>query len=207
MNKLMTALLISATCGGSAIAGNVVEPVVLATAIAAPALQDDWGGFYVGGMASFDAGVWDTYQLDQLTIVDTIDAMMFGGFAGFNIQRGALVFGGEIAYSTGNANWDNGQGNGVFTQSFIDAKARAGYAMGNVLVYAVGGGSFASINSGGDTMRGFNYGAGAQMKFDNGMFVGIEYLMRSLTGVYTPDPDWTYDYNESSIAGRVGWQF
>lgn len=207
MKRLAAVLLISTASVGSAFAGNIDIPVGPVAAVEMPTPQDDWGGLYLGGMVSFDSGVWDTFEFGELEIVDTIDSTLYGGFAGFNFQRNALVFGGEVAYSAGSANWDNGNDSGTFDQSFIDAKARVGYAMDNILVYVVGGGSFVSINNGDDTLAGFNYGAGAQMKFDSGMFVGVEYLMRDLTGEYTPNPDWTYEYGEHSIAARVGWQF
>lgn len=114
-----------------------------------------------------------------------------------------MVYGGEIAYSTGDLNPIQQ------TENFLDAKARIGYAFKNVLVYGVAGGTWGEFydNLGRAELSGFNYGAGAQMQFRNGMFVGLEYLIRDVSGTQVGVPNNTFDMINRSVAIRAGYKF
>ena len=207
----MKTLLMSAaiTCGlaTSALAGEIDSPAI-PTAPVIPAATD-WSGFYLGASASFNSGSFEYYVNDVFDAAFDMSGDMYGGFAGYNIQRDALVFGAEVAYSSGEtvATYD------VLSQDLaettIDAKARVGYAFGDILLYGVAGGTLATVENSRTSveLNGMNYGAGVQMKFGNGMFVGAEYLIRDLSGVNPDREGVTYEYNIQSVALRAGWQF
>ncbi len=123
-----------------------------------------------------------------------------------------MVFGGEWAYSAGDTNYTPLQFGSaeINSDTFLDVKARLGYVFNDVLIYGVAGGtsattdpeSFPVVN-----LSGFNYGAGVQMNFGDNMLVGIEYLIRDLTGDSPLDPTVSYEYVNETIALRAGWHF
>ncbi|WP_457647833.1 outer membrane protein [Profundibacter sp.] len=186
MKHLFFPILLSTISASALYAGSATSPVAPEATATAPAATD-WSGFYVGGMLAFETGDM-TQQIIPFGVPQkyTLDSDKYGGFAGYNFQRGAMVYGGEIAYSTGDLNLTPLVGIVPFqqTENFLDAKARIGYAFKNVLVYGVAGGTWGEFydNSGRAELSGFNYGAGAQMQFRNGMFVGLEYLIRDVSG-------------------------
>ena len=204
MKKIFSSLLLTAAYSGTAFAGSIVEPVV----VTPPVAQDDWGGFYLGGMYGLHSGTW--VGTGQLSDTFSAEGNLYGAFAGYNVQRNALVFGGELAYSLGDIIYSDAIGplpSGGDT--FLDAKARLGFATGNVLVYGVAGGTMATSSDGVLTadLNGFNYGGGASFKLDNGLFFGAEYLVRSLAGTNPADILSTIDLSTQTIQIRVGKQF
>lgn len=199
MKTILSAVAVSAALTSTAFAGSpaaltVVEPV---TAAAAPALApaaNDWAGFYLGAE-------YGGYSATE-TLLGNIDDETFGMFAGYNFQNGAMVFGGELAYSAGNYN------NGAFAgdMSALDLKARAGYAFGSALVYGFVGGSYLELDDGIAVAdySGLNYGAGISYQLNNGMTLGLEYMERDLDGNGIASGN---VLTASSVAARVGWQF
>ncbi len=208
MKKIASALLLTAAYGSTAFAGSVVAPVVDTVAIAPPVAQDDWGGFYLGGMYGLHSGTW--VGTGQFSDTFSAEGNLYGAFAGYNVQRNALVFGGELAYSMGDITYSDAIGPiPTDGDTFLDAKARLGYAAGNVLVYGVAGGTMATSSDALYTadLTGFNYGGGAQMKLSNGLFFGAEYLVRDVSGVNPNDNLSTIDLTTQTIQIRVGKQF
>ena len=168
----MKTLLMSAaiTCGlaTSALAGEIDSPAI-PTAPVIPAATD-WSGFYLGASASFNSGSFEYYVNDVFDAAFDMSGDMYGGFAGYNIQRGSMVYGAELAYSAGTTFLE-----GFPTyeaSSMTDIKARVGYAAGNALVYGVAGGSFAPWDNGFDSnyvLSGFNVGAGIDLQVRAGL--------------------------------------
>ncbi len=191
-------------------AGAIAEEApVSAAAPVAPAASVDWSGFYAGGLVSFDSGTSESYLNNVLVNSPNLEAVTaFGAFVGYNKQVNALVFGGEIAYTTGDIAIVGFSGNDYTDR--IDLKARAGYSMGRAMVYGVVGYSFADfVATSGDIhpSTGLNYGAGVDFMVTDRIFVGAEYLMRNLSGTGTLNPQNRIDANLSSVSIRVGMNF
>ncbi len=191
MKKIICAMLLAATAGTTAAAQGV----------------QDWSGAYAGGSYASMTGKLDKFLSGVLQGSYASSGTAAGAFAGYNIQNNALVYGGELAFSQGNTAYT-----GVavpLTETAMDAKARVGFAMNNVLVYAVGGGSSYTLDDGGtpSITYGYNYGAGAAVKFDSGMFIGAEYLVRTVQGGNPFNPNDTFTVNNQSVIARIGWQF
>jgi len=213
MKLIVTTLLATAAFSGGAIAGSFEAPVaaVAPLTVIEPA-GTDWGGLYVGGMYTFETGNWEGFDENSSFGNWEAEGEKYGAFAGYNIQRGALVYGGELAYSVGDTTFTALQpgSDGNTSDTFLDAKARLGYVLNDILIYGVAGGSWATSETSGNPpieLDGFNYGAGAQMKFGNGMFAGVEYLIRDLAGDNPINPDISYEYVNQSLELRAGWQF
>ena len=166
-----------------ALAGNLAVIDVAAAAITIPA-TNDWSGLYAGGLVSFDSGELQYLKGTSEGPIDSLGSTTsVGGFAGYNIQRGALVFGGEIAATNGGIALED---NSDYSYGpIIDLKARVGYSFGKVLAYGVAGMSFSTYDSNGSDQyasSGFAYGAGVDVMLGANMFVGAEYLMREIEG-------------------------
>jgi outer membrane immunogenic protein len=112
-----------------------------------------------------------------------LDGDAYGIILGYNVQSGALVYGGELAYQNSSVDLVS---TAPFVQEYeqlIDLKGRIGYASGSLLAYGVLGYSWNDYNlnntasSSGD---GFAYGLGLDYRVSETVFVGAEYLHRSM---------------------------
>ncbi|MEZ5769685.1 MAG: outer membrane beta-barrel protein [Paracoccaceae bacterium] len=186
-----------ATSGTAVLAGTVmpapVDPVVPAP-VPVPVQADDWTGFYFGGLAGWATG--------EQVGVDDFDGLLYGGFAGYNYQfDNNLVLGVEVAGSMGEEEWALG---GTRDATYVDLKAKAGFAVDRALVYVSGGYTFASYD-GGDEGAGFNVGAGVDfLVFDN-VFVGAEYVYRDIEDTVADPAAWSEQFG--TIQARVGITF
>jgi len=167
----------------------------LSATFAAPALAD-WAGPYAGAEASSASGTmswWDNGVLQPSTF--SLPGQPVGLFAGYNVQSGTYVFGGEVAYSSGKVGLTTGDDTDLsanyYVDSHVDLKARAGIAQGNALFYGVVGYSMAAyarpITRGStiiehNPMSGLNYGAGMDFMVTDSFFVGGEFLSRTMNG-------------------------
>lgn len=202
-----------ALADGPAYLDSTVVPVFPVTQVA-PAAANDWSGFYAGGMVTiYMPGVLTRTELiaeppPNISTHDLVASSVGGGFAGYNIQYGAFVLGGELAVSFNGPANDN---NSLVYQTVYDLKARAGYSFGNVLAYGVVGSSYADLLRNTQyryPSAGFTYGAGVDYKIGEHLFVGAEYLVRQLDGDLTGSP--AQDSVSSTIQSaqlRVGWKF
>ena len=213
MKNTLSILLLTAASTGTAIAGSVQAPAVPLVSVTPPAAQD-WSGFYAGASANFDKGNFDFFNnITPRTLIfnDTLNGNMYGGFVGYNIQRGAMVYGGELAYSAGDIAGAIGGFNFRLT-SMLDLKGRVGYAISpNLLAYGVAGGSFGQLDFPLDpnfsaALSGFNFGAGVEYKLGAHMIVGAEYLVRNVAGETANGFNFA-EVQTQSAQVRVGWQF
>jgi len=188
----------------SATAGSIDSPAPDALITMPAPTGADWSGFYGGANVGFASGNLANPHVND----DLANNTLFGVFAGYNMQRGKIVFGGELDYSitpielaTFSETLDN----------MIDAKARVGYAFGNALVYGVVGYSAVTLEdgSGGAALSGVSFGAGVDYKIGSRYFVGAEYLARSLSGDFSPPGVNTAFSNQliSTVKLRVGISF
>lgn len=206
----MKNLILSAavTCGFATFAAaGSPDPTV--EFVPTAATGTDWGGFYAGGIASFDGGNLDAFVGDVLISAPLLEpATEFGIFVGYNVQHGSLVFGGEASYLTGGVPLQV-QSTSRFTY-FADVKARLGYAFGDAFLYGVVGGSFSTFDDSGSSIlpsTGFNYGAGIDYLLTDSGFVGAEYLVREISGVADGNPANTHESSIQSSQIRIGWKF
>jgi opacity protein-like surface antigen len=187
-----------------------IQLVALALVAAASSVQaQDWSGFYLGLNAGRATGEMQ-YFVNNGTpdTVEDIGGSYFGLFGGYTVQQGALVWGGELALSSGDADYAQGYG---FTD-FIDLKGRVGYATGPVLVYGTLGWTvgdweeegFPALRSDGPV-----YGFGIDYQVGERMFVGGEYLRRDIESENFPVPisgtNVTGDFGTLSL--RLGLRF
>lgn len=208
MLKYISLAASAVVIAGTVNAGSMDAPVIPPSPVVA-AQAPDWGGFYAGAFASFDAGSTFDYYLND--VFDASHEMnssdVYGGFAGYNIQRGNMVYGAEVAYSGGTTYLD-----GFPTYEFdsmLDVKARVGYAAGRALVFGAAGWSSAPWDNGFDsnfTMSGLNVGAGVDYLVTDRIFVGAEYLTRFLAGDAGNNLD-SYEATVQTISVRAGVNF
>ena len=171
----------------------------------------NWTGFYIGANAGVAWGsggnVTVTPTLNGVTQIGEGGRTGFagGGQAGYNIQSGAFVYGIEtdidyVAMSHRNGcgpygficTGNNGSGGWLGT-----TRARLGYAMDRVLIYATGGVAYGGLNSqpiGGNASSNVGYavGGGVEYAFDPHWSVKLEALYVNLNvsskTVHVADP-------------------
>jgi outer membrane immunogenic protein len=158
-----------------------------------------WTGLYVGGYAggSFGSTKWTNINTPQQLSGNTSPSgFTGGGLVGYNYQIGAFVVGAE-----GEFGYDGRRGSNTFIATngtLREAKftgndigrirARAGYAWGNMLIYAAGGVSFADGSlrltnpangfnqSVGNNFTGWNIGLGGEYAFTQNWIARLEYI-------------------------------
>ncbi len=214
MKILLLATTASFAFAGTVLAGNPA-PISPAAAVIVPPVANtgaDWGGFYLGATYGMGLGgdmEYVTGGAVQGTFDDLESGSNYGAFAGYNIQRNNLVFGGEIAYSQVDTPGYGPIGFPAETFNyFVDGKARVGYAMNKVLVYGFAGYTVSQFELGANTWatNGFNYGAGVDIMLGEHMFMGAEYIGRNLSGE-TSNAGQIQTTNIQAVQLRAGWKF
>ena len=168
----------------------------------------DWSGGYAGlAIGQLIEGEGRaTFEGEEQTATIEGDAI-FGGFAGYQIQHGDFVFGGEVELSSAN-DFEILQDGDAVTRDFrlLDIKARAGFNTGDALIYGVLGLSQVKALDdfeGEDTAEGFNFGIGVDYQIDDQFVVGAEYLARRVTLEDEIDTDFDVD----TLALRASFKF
>lgn len=164
--------------------------------VAAPIFT--WSGFYVGANLGYGfvhsdrVGVFDPTYLGSIGKANS-KGLLGGLQAGYNWQSGSMVYGLE-----GDFNWTGmkksvggvvpGYGATAKIPMFATLRARVGYAMGNVLVYATGGLAVSDVKyrlvdfgtgtaTSHDNWRAsWTLGAGLEYAFNNNWSTKVEYL-------------------------------
>ncbi|HIP22441.1 MAG TPA: porin family protein [Rhodobacteraceae bacterium] len=186
----------------TALAGSPLVVIPQESVVATPLdAATTWGGFYVGGLYS-SYNSTDTFTEPMQGDMNDHN---IGVFAGYNYQRGAMVFGGEVAYAVGDYYVHQFLSGDV---SVLDLKARVGYALSNAaMVYGFGGFTIMQIDTNGAPTAnggGLNYGAGVAYQFNSGLLLGLEYIARDIGGSgYAGGESLT----ANAIEARIGWQF
>jgi len=170
-------------------------PLVALLSTAAQA--QDWSGPYAGLGISRADGAQESGALSF-----PLEGSPVSIFGGFNWQSGNLVYGAELAVHNNNATLTGFPA--ISYNRLTDIKGRIGYATGRTLVYGVLGYSQVEYQNGSffDDLDGFSYGIGADVMVSDKVFVGAEYMRRSLdhTSVGV-----TSDIN--TITVRIGMNF
>jgi outer membrane immunogenic protein len=245
----MKTLIASAALLALPVAAQAADlgPVMKAPAPVVVAPVTNWTGFYVGGVIG--AGSNTTKFTDHgqlLTYGETALkdlSLNIGGTVGFNWQYRSFVFGLEADWSW--VDWDKstngfyagyGYDNRINAQwdSFATARARAGYAVDNVLLYITGGVAWAKVKHSAsydfadpDYACGTNYYSSCVSKTNTGLAVGAgieamlgsnwsvkgEYLYLDFKTMSTHDTSYSYgygpgyDWNDSAHIFRLGLNY
>jgi outer membrane immunogenic protein len=201
-----------ALVAGPSLAGGptIVETDPVPVVAAAPAAGTDWSGFYgglgygtTGGSIDFNSPFYDLTSGNATSL-----------FAGYLVQRGSIVYGGELAISQASDTYVD------LTPAYtdeevdqiIDLKAKVGYATNRVLFYGVLGYSQVEWTTPGAPSvgdfetSGFAYGLGADFAATERVSVGVEYLSRGTSGDSYIAGE-TADIDLDTLSLRVGLNF
>ncbi len=205
MKRLNCAVAVLAASTTLAQAGGPVVVAVEPTpVVSAQVALYDWSGPYVGigygrtsGDLSYNPGF--AYSLNNGSAGSI--------FAGYLVQNGSLVYGGELAYSRGNDTYAEGYPLENVDQ-MIDLKGRLGYAANNALFYGVLGYSSIKYKEvlGGYRTNGINYGLGVDYAVSNRVTIGIEYLVRNTDGS-SQNLGQTANLDVNTVTLRLGYSF
>lgn len=176
---------------------------------------EDWTGAYgVIGVSSISGGVQD-FDLGTPISSSDLDGRLATLAVGYNLQSGSLVYGGELAYSSGNTTFPDFP-DGNFLDGMIDLKGRVGYAAGKMLWYGTLGYSRTDRTFAGPVtndplkLDGMSFGVGVDMKVSDRMLVGLEFQQRNLSleeGEIGGYPTISSDYEVRTIGLRIGYRF
>lgn len=212
ISNMLAASTIAALVAGNlpAVAADAVDDIPIAPApvdvIAEPTAS--WSGLYAGLTAGYGWGEFGS-------TAGTIDADGFNGgiFAGYNYQTGNIVIGGEgdIGYS-----WaDGAAGANIAEQGWNGAlRARLGYALDPVLLYAAGGVAFteAELSDGAvtdsNTHIGWTIGGGVEALVTENIISRVEYRYTDFGNeTYTLTAPVSSDLQSHEIRFGVGVKF
>jgi len=157
---------------------NHIKSATLAVALLAPStlLAQDWGGFYGGlQIGRGDFGLDGTVSSKDNT---------YGGFAGYNQDYGSYVLGMELDAEKTKITTIGG----IDLDGQYGAKARAGYKVGDGLVFGTLGYAVAETSNLGSG-RGLTYGIGYDRAISEKMVVGLEYQRHDIGNLVGATPD------------------
>lgn len=175
MKYFLSAAAASALMAGTAFAGNIepapMEPVIAPAPAPAPvSTSPDWTGFYVGGQLGYA-----NIDSDLLGDLDG-DGFIGGLTAGYDYDmNNNWVIGGGFDYDWADINFGPGGPTESTIESIWRAKVRAGYKIGNGLLYGTTGYANADTNNRGDN-DGYFIGAGYEHMVSQNFTVGGEVL-------------------------------
>ncbi len=180
----VTALLAAPAFAGS-LAAPEPEPYIAPVIVAAPS-SPNWTGFYVGGEVGY--GSFD------LTPGPNDDGIIGGVILGYDYDLGNnFVVGGGLDYDF--ADIDN-------VDEIFRAKLRAGYKIGNGLLYGTGGYTFANTDSAGNE-DGYVVGGGYEHMVSQNFSVGGEVLYHDFGSVNNSG----YDLDGTTAQVRASFRF
>ncbi|WP_158817167.1 outer membrane protein [Methylocapsa sp. S129] len=160
----------------------------------------NWSGFYVGGYAggSFGTTSFSDLSFPNFNGIGNLSSTSFTGgiLNGYNVQFSAFVVGAEVEFG-----YDGRHGSGSFLNpalatrdyqvdgSYIGRlRARAGYALDNILIYAAAGLSVGNLQakftnpfngfneSIAQDLVGYNIGGGVEYAFTQNWIARVEYI-------------------------------
>lgn len=198
----LAALTTPALAGGPTVIADDPMP----EAAPAPVMAHDWSGPYVG-LAYGRTGGEMTYNTST-TVFEFDSGSTPSIFAGYLIQRGNMVYGGELAFSRG--------GNATLVgfptehlENMLDLKGRVGLAANNALFYGTLGYSrvgYFEGTAGSQDTAGLAYGLGVDIALSERFTAGLEYLVRKTDGD-TTNAGQTRDLDLDTVSVRVGFSF
>jgi outer membrane immunogenic protein len=204
------ALALALVSTGSSLAADFGRPIEVQAGNSQLGVSDVWSGMYAGIHAGrgTSAGV--------VTALGKDGAWEGGVHVGGNMQFGALVVGAEIEgnYASG-LNYDLGGGAGLKQNWSGGAKARAGVALDNLLLYGTVGYGFAkldptgTVTSDGKYFGGLTLGGGAEFMVSDGLSLRLDYTQTRFDDVkYTAGGSaQTRDLTSHAVRAGVSFRF
>lgn len=170
---------------------NVILAAAAATALtAAPALANDWTGFYAG----IQAGNLDV----ETSIGADGDDTSYGVHAGYRWDFGDFVAGGEIEYDTADVTLGAGA---ATVDDVLRLKGTLGYDVGQALLYVAAG--WAEVGTSlGDDDGGF-YGVGVAWQVAPQAVLGLEVLEHEFSNINGTG----IDADATSVGLRASFRF
>lgn len=207
-------------------AGTASAADIYAPARADPlyALPNTWSGFYVGAALGYS---WNRLTVNDRDYWDGLgdnsqsnDGVAVGGTIGYNVQRGALVYGieADLSYLSNEGSRDNDNTTGspyALIKSKLDAlgtvRGRAGIALDPALLYVTAGLALGNVeNSYSDLHNTENPGRWKSNGWQTGWVAGagIESQLSpnwswKVEGLYYQLSDDTSTYRETGEEGRA----
>ncbi|EBA14217.1 outer membrane protein [Roseobacter sp. CCS2] len=173
-----------------------LHSLVIAAALAAAPIASfaqDWTGPYAG----FQIGGSDI-DVDGAAEL-TGDGPSYGIFAGYNVQNGAIVYGGEIDYDVTEYEIAGGAQE---VDSTTRLKGRIGTELGGGLAYGTAGVVWATSPGLGDD-NGYLVGVGYDLPVTQNMTVGAEILQHEFEDYNDTD----LDVGVTTFKARVSFSF
>ncbi len=209
MKTLTLAVAALAAMSTPLLAGGptVIADDPMPAAMPAPADAHDWSGAYVGLAYGRTSGSLEystpiTYDLNKGKVRSL--------YAGYLMQRGNLVFGGELAVSNGSDTYATGFPLENIDR-VIDLKGKVGFAADRVMFYGALGVSkldyeFSTAPALNYSTRGVSYGLGVDYALTERFTMGLEYLARKTDGD-VPFAGLTSDIDLNTVSLRAGFSF
>jgi outer membrane immunogenic protein len=176
---IFLAATVAAMAAGATRAADVYGGAPYPATPAAYIAQNAWTGPYIGANIG--------YQFGRTTLFSMEPSGATGGVqGGYNLQFGQIVVGGEVDFQVSGAE-DTFAPYKFSNPWFGTARARLGYAMNNILVYATGGLAYGKGQldylgfSEDHTHGGWAVGAGLEVGLMRNLSVRAEYLFVDLS--------------------------
>lgn len=205
-------------CKGCLAMKSTFLPWALAMAFVPGVLQaQDWAGLYAGLSAAPVDGTYRHYDSGVISPPNTspIDGELKGAFVGYNMQSGNLVYGGELAYSSGDLRLN---GSTIyFIRDSLDVRGRVGYSLGRALVYGTVGWTTAdqhwddgAVTNSPVRVDGLSLGLGIDVQATDRVFFGLAYQRVTLVaeeGEIGGFPLVETNSDLEQVSLRVGFRF
>ena len=212
------ALLVGLASTG-AYAADVVEE-----APPAPVVQEapifSWTGGYIGIQGG---GLWSHSSFNESDtglFSDNFNGGLLGGYAGYNYQAGAWVFGIEGDF---NGVWNDETFNvggfdvDIATDYLASVRGRVGYAIDRTLLFATAGVAFTQMSADADLFNGvslnanknftgWTVGAGAEYAFTNSWIGRLEYRFYDF-GNSSLDNFGDVDLHTNTVTAGIAYKF
>jgi opacity protein-like surface antigen len=238
MRRLLTTALSLLALGGAARAADLPPAPQLPPLEAQPVWTGFYAGLNVGGAFGSSRNAFSITGFGLPTFSTPLQGVVGGGEAGYNWQTGPWVLGLEANFEGSGL---SGSRNApclpplcaAFAASYAQKlpwfgtlRPRIGYALGNWLFYATGGGalgqvdtsataavgSFVATNNHSQTRSGWTLGGGVEVGFAPGWSAKIEYLhvdlgSRTTTYLLTPPISNVSRLNANVVTAGVNYHF
>lgn len=218
MKKL---LVVTALSGFVAFAGSAsaADPVV--------DLPHDWSGFYIGVQGGYGWGSDNNVvESGGITLEEDLEGFVGGAHLGWNTQFDSIVLGIEADVEASSMDADITGGADNTAELDINAlgslRARVGYAMDTVLIYATGGLAVGDTDyeisdglateSFDDTAFGYTVGGGVEVAFTETLSGRLEYRYtdlgnESFPSVLFPTDAFSADHDFHAVRAGISWNF
>ena len=195
---------------------HIVAGVLLA-AVATKAPAQDWSGAYIGASVGTYEGTGADYNEGVLFEGEYDNPFDRNGnmtslFAGYRWQNENIVFGPEIAYSSGSLEMESNPNNEITDTQAIQMKV--GYAADRLLLSAGFGFVRSTVSPacvdtcGVAEMNGTSLSLGADYMLNEQAFVGVALSRRSYErATYEILEGWEVDGDDTAIELRIGYNF